>query len=146
VVELQQPVFDGEILQGRFLIGARGGEVVVPADLAAHAWVIVEDLIECGTDRSFSISFLDPILVNGQEPTRILAPDHWYGADFRIEVRHPKQRVEVLPACVEVKLAYLPPPSWPLKLSPPVRFSVQVSPSQPSGDGGVGGPSPGDAG
>lgn len=138
MVEFQDPIFDGVWLHGRLLIGARDGELVVPDKLDAYnAPVIVESLVDCGTRERFSFLVLDPIIHTGPEPTRTLPEGHWYGADLTLEVRSEKQLVEVLPECVEIKLAYLPPFDWPGPVNPSIRFWVRVSPSTPTPDGGT---------
>lgn len=135
-VEFQDPRFDGQYLRGRLLIGAVSGEIAVPEKVEAHTTVIVDDLVECGTNRRLGLIHLCPVALKEPLPTRALHEGHWYGADIELEVRDRSQLSEILPECVEVKLTYVPP-FWPPAEPQPERFSVRVSPSILVPDGGT---------
>jgi hypothetical protein len=111
-LELRDPIYTGESLEGTLLIGAAGGRLCLDKRLVPGIGVSVDLVWDCTSSISEPVPFMivDYYLPRRrQEDVLILEPGYWYGAPVRVPLfmmEQPTGRRN--PDCVEVSLSLNP--------------------------------------
>ena len=105
VLEWQNPVFDGERLSGRLLVGVKAGQLLLDKRLVENVSVELRELRECVSGQPVDSLEVDSFPAPPR-PDKLLRLNagFWYGADVRFALFDEQLTGKKPPECFEAEL------------------------------------------